>query len=95
MEITSEMIDDVAALAKLNLTEAEKIQAKQDLEQILGYMEKIQELDTDTTEPLMYVLPQRNVFREDIEEPGTERELILSNAPKQKDGCFLVPKTVE
>lgn len=95
MEITSEMIDDVAALAKLNLTEAEKIQAKQDLEQILGYMEKIQELDTDTTEPLMYVLPQRNVFREDIEEPGTERELILSNAPEQKDGCFLVPKTVE
>lgn len=95
MEITSEMIDDVAALAKLNLTEAEKIQAKQDLEQILGYMEKIQELDTDTTEPLMYVLPQRNVFREDIEEPSTERELILSNAPEQKDGCFLVPKTVE
>lgn len=95
MEITSGMIDDVAALAKLNLTEAEKIQAKQDLEQILGYMEKIQELDTDTTEPLMYVLSQRNVFREDIEEPGTERELILSNAPEQKDGCFLVPKTVE
>ncbi len=95
MKITDETIEYVAALAKLSLSEEEKERAKKDLSDILGYMERMNELDTDSVEPMSHAFPLKNVFREDVVTNGNDRENMLMNAPKKKDGAFMVPKTVE
>lgn len=89
------MIDYVAALAKLQLTDEEKERAKVDLDKILAFMEIMNELDTSGMEPMSHAFKVTNVFREDIIENGDDRENILANAPAKKEGCFVVPKTVE
>ncbi|MDE7232631.1 MAG: Asp-tRNA(Asn)/Glu-tRNA(Gln) amidotransferase subunit GatC, partial [Lachnospiraceae bacterium] len=53
------------------------------------------ELDTSQVEPMSHVFPVQNVFREDVVGNGDEREHLLSNAPQEKDGMFVVPKTFE
>ncbi|WMJ90687.1 Asp-tRNA(Asn)/Glu-tRNA(Gln) amidotransferase subunit GatC [Anaerocolumna sp. MB42-C2] len=95
MAITDETIEYVAALAKLDLNGEEKEKAKKDLGSILAYMDTMNELDTDHIEPMSHVFPIRNVFREDVVVNEPNREMLLSNAPASKDGCFMVPKTVE
>ena len=95
MKITDETIEYVAALAKLSLSEEEKERAKKDLSDILGYMERMNELDTDSVEPMSHAFPLKNVFREDVVTNGNDRENMLMNAPEKKDGAFMVPKTVE
>ncbi len=95
MTITEDTIKYVAALAKLELGEQEKEKAMQDLGNILEYMNTMNELDTDEIEPMSHVFPIRNVFREDVVVNEPNRDILLSNAPVQKDGCFIVPKTVE
>lgn len=95
MTITEETIKYVAALAKLELSESEKAKAKEDLGNILGYIETMNELDTSDIEPMSHAFPVKNVYREDIVTNGDDRENILRNAKKKKDGSFMVPKTVE
>ncbi len=95
MVITDETIKYVAALAKLELGESEKEKAKQDLENILNYMDTMNELNTDDVDPVSHVFPIKNVFREDVVVNGSDRDNLLLNAPDKKDGCFKVPKTVE
>lgn len=95
MNITDETIKYVAALAKLQLTEVEKENAKKDLSNILGYMDIMNELDTKDIEPMSHAFPMKNVFREDVVTNGDRREEMLANAPYKKDGAFVVPKTVE
>ena len=95
MKITEETINYVAALAKLNLKEEEKEKAQVDLNSIINYMDHMNELDTDHIEPMSHVFPIRNVFREDVVVNEDNREALLANAPAKKDGCFIVPKTVE
>lgn len=93
--ISDEMIEYVGILAKLELSEEEKEQAKKDMGRMLDYIDKLNELDTNGVEPMSHVFPVKNVFREDVVENKDDRESILSNAPKKKDGSFFVPKTVE
>ena len=97
MRIADETIAYIGILAKLDLDEQEKEQAKTDMGNMLDYIDKLNELDTDGVEAMSHVSPIHNVFREDIVEERTldDRKKILQNAPKQKDGCFVVPKTVE
>lgn len=95
MIITENTIDYVSALAKLELSEQEKEKAKVELSKILGYMEKMNELNTETMEPMSHAFPMKNVFREDVVTNGNDRDNLLSNAPVKKDGAFMVPKTVE
>lgn len=95
MLVDDKIIDYVAALAKLDLSETERESAKKDLGSILEYMEVMNELDTENIEPMSHVFPVKNVFREDVVTCGADRDNLLSNAPEQKDGCFIVPKTVE
>lgn len=95
MAITDETIEYVAALAKLELSGEEKEKAKKDLGSILAYMDTMNELDTEHIEPMSHVFPIRNVFREDVVVNGPDRDALLANAPASKDGCFMVPKTVE
>lgn len=93
--ISDETIDYVGILAKLELTGEEKEQAKEDMANMLDYIDMLNELDTEGVEPMSHVFPVHNVFREDVVENGDDRENMLANAPEQKNGCYKVPKTVE
>ena len=93
--IDDETIDYVGILAKLDLSGEEKEQAKKDMANMLDYIDLLNELDTDGVEPMMHIFPVNNVFREDIVVNGDNRDDILANAPKAKDGSFMVPKTVQ
>ena len=62
---------------------------------MLDYIDKLNELDTQGVEPMSHVFPVNNVFREDVVTGVDQRDRILSNAPRQKDEAFKVPKTVE
>lgn len=95
MEITDKLVAYVAELAHLKLDDAQRQQAADDLARMIGYVDKLGELDTDGVEPMSHAFPVTNVFREDEVRESMEREQVLANAPATKDGCFLVPKTVE
>lgn len=95
MKITQETVQYVAALAKLSVSEEEQQKIAVDLDRILDYIETMNELDTEGVEPMSHVLPVKNVFREDVVVNEDNRTELLKNAPKQKDGSFAVPKTVE
>lgn len=95
MTITDETVTYVAALAKLSLSKEAKEKAKEDLSDILGYIDTMNGLDTKGVEPMSHVLLLSNVFREDVVTNEEEREELLLNAPAKKEGAFLVPKTVE
>ena len=92
--IYDETIEYVGILAKLELSGEERERAKKDMGRMLDYIDKLSELDTEGVEPMTHVLPVQNVFREDIVTNSDTREQLLSNAPEQKDGMFVVPKTV-
>ena len=93
--ITDETIEYVGILAKLELSDEEKEQAKTDMGRMLDYIDKLGELDTSDVEPMSHVFPVQNVFREDVVTNEDEREQLLSNAPQEKDGMFVVPRTFE
>lgn len=92
--IDDETIEYVSILAKLELSEEEREQAKRDMGRMLDYIDKLGELDTEGVEPMTHIFPVQNVFREDIVTNSDIREQLLSNAPEQKDGMFIVPRTV-
>lgn len=92
--ITDETIDYVGILAKLELGHEEKEAAKKDMGRMLDYIDQLNELDTDNVEPMSHVFPVNNVFREDVITNQDDKEQMLANAPKQKDGQYQVPKTV-
>lgn len=93
--ISDETIEYVGILAKLELSQEEKEQAKSDMGRMLDYIDKLNELNTEGVEPMSHIFPIHNVFREDIVTNGDDRQNILANAPEKKDGAFQVPKAVE
>lgn len=93
--ITDEIIDNLEILAKLELSESEKEQAKLDMGRMLAYLDKLGELDTENVEPTTHILPMQNVLREDVTTNSDTREELLANAPEEKDGMFLVPRAFE
>ena len=93
--ISDETIEYVGILAKLELSEEEKEQAKTDMANMLDYIDTLNELDTSGVEPMSHVFPVNNVFREDVVTNGDDREEILANAPEAKEGAFVVPKTFD
>ena len=93
--ISDETIEYVGILAKLELSESEKEDAKKDMASMLDYIDKLGELDTTDVEPMSHVFPVNNVFREDVVTNGDDRDNIIANAPEEKDGSFVVPKTFD
>lgn len=94
-EITNETIEYVGILAKLELSEDEKEQAKEDMGRMLDYFDKLNELDTEGVEPMSHAFPVQNVFREDVVVNGDDRDNMLANAPEKKEGTYMVPKTFD
>jgi aspartyl-tRNA(Asn)/glutamyl-tRNA(Gln) amidotransferase subunit C len=95
MRLTSDEVDHIALLARLDLSQAEKDRAANELSQILEYFEKLNELDTTDVEPTDHVLPMQNVLRPDVARPGLTPEAALQNAPEQAGNMFQVPRVVE
>lgn len=95
MQISNELIAYLETLGRIELSDEEKTNAKKHLQDILSFMNTLNEVDTNNIEPLSHSFPVFNVFHDDVVENGNNREKILSNAPAQKDGCFKVFKTVE
>ena len=93
--ISDETIEYVGILSKLELSEEEKEQAKKDMDSMLDYIDKLNELDTTGIEPMSHVFPVQNVFREDVVTNGDESEKTLKNAPGEKDNMFMVPRTFD
>jgi aspartyl-tRNA(Asn)/glutamyl-tRNA(Gln) amidotransferase subunit C len=85
----------VAHLARLQLTPAEEQKFGEQLGHILGYVEKLKELDVTSVEPTAHAFPIVNVTRADEVRPSIPNEDALRNAPAQANGLFMVPKIVE
>ncbi|MCH5274159.1 MAG: Asp-tRNA(Asn)/Glu-tRNA(Gln) amidotransferase subunit GatC [Lachnospiraceae bacterium] len=93
-KIDDTVIEQMEVLAKLSVSGEERKKVIEEMEKILTYVEKLNELDTDGIEPLVHSLPEVNVFREDTVVNTDGRNEALLNAPRQKDGQYVVPKTV-
>ena len=94
-KITIEEVEHVANLARLTFSEAEKEKLAEQLAEILGYIEQLNELDTENVEPTSHAIPVKNVVRPDVVSPSLTQDEALSNAPSSVDGLFEVPKIVE
>ena len=92
--IDDETIEYVGILAKLELSESEKEAAKLDMERMLDYIDTLNELDTEGTEPMSHVFAVNNVFREDVVTNGDGSRETLANAPVRSEQSFKVPKTI-
>ena len=95
MKITDEKIEQLAHLARLEFTGDAKKAIRSDLEEIVGFCEKLQELDTEGVEPLIYLTDTTNNLREDTVGGELTREQALMNAPKKDSDYFRVPKVIE
>ncbi len=94
MALSIELVEHVAKLARLELSDAEKQAYAAQLGMILEYADRLNTLNTDDVLPLDHILPINNVFREDQVKPSTPREEILSNGPLIEDGQYKVPKII-
>ncbi len=82
-------------LAELSLSEGEREEMREDLNEILNHFEKLQELDTEEVDPLMHILNLKNVLREDSPRETVSREEALKNAPARKGKFFQVPAVIQ
>lgn len=94
-KITLDDVEKVAGLARLGLTPAEKKKLEGQLNDILVYMEKLDELETSDVKPLAHILPIKNVLRQDKVRDGLSQAEALADAPEKKDGFFQVPPVIE
>jgi aspartyl-tRNA(Asn)/glutamyl-tRNA(Gln) amidotransferase subunit C len=98
VKITENEVRYVAALANLNLTDAEVARFQADLDQILGHADKLTEIDTSGVSPMAQVLfegEENATLRADVPIPPLGNELALANAPQPGAGYFKVPKVIE
>ena len=95
MKITNKLIQDIAALAKLEFDEQSAEQMKADLEKIIGFVDKLSEIDTEGVEPLIYLSEEVNVLREDEIKAIVSQVEALKNAPEKDSDYFKVPTVLK
>jgi aspartyl-tRNA(Asn)/glutamyl-tRNA(Gln) amidotransferase subunit C len=94
MKIDDQMIEKISRLAYLEFGEEEKEKIRQDLEQILTFVEKLKELDTENVEPLVYLSDKTDVLREDNAIQTITADVASLNAPERTVDFFTVPKVI-
>ena len=94
MEVNEQLIDNLASLAKLSFDAAEKAEIKTDLQKMISFIEKLNEVDTTGVEPLLFMTNEVNVLREDEINGSVIREEGLKNAPLKDEQYFKVPKVI-
>jgi len=94
MAVTKKDVEKIAELAQLKFSEDELESFTPQMNEILAYMDKLNELDTENVEPLSHPVEQTNVFREDELKPSISTEEALKNAPAKDEHYFKVPKVI-
>lgn len=95
MEVNDALIEDLASLARLEFNEKEKAAIREDLQRMISFVEKLNELDTTGVVPLLHMSGSENVFREDIPQGSIPRAIALKNAPDSDGVYFRVPKVIK
>ncbi len=94
MPFSRDQLDNVARLARLDINEEERNFLPKQIEDILSYIEKLGEVNTDGVKPTSHVMLIKNAFREDEIKPSLERKEIFMNAPEHNGELFKVPKVL-
>ena len=95
MSVTNEQVRHIARLARIAMSDEELDRLVPELNNILGWVEQLGEVDTDGVEPLTAVIDQKLRLREDVVNDGDCRDAVLANAPEPQHGFFGVPKVIE
>ena len=95
MKITREQVEHIAHLARLEFSENELEAFTRQMDNILTYFDKLQEVDTTSIEPTSHAIQVKNVFRDDEVKKSIALDLSLKNAPEKEGNCFRVPKIIE
>ena len=95
MKIDDKTVDNIAYLARLEFEKESKEEMKNDITRMLEFVNKLNELDTEGVEPLIYMVDETNMLRDDISEQTISQKEALMNAPKKDSDYFKVPKVVE
>ena len=95
MEVTSTLVDKLAHLSRLEFNTVDKEEIKNDLQRMISFVEKLDELDLEGTEPLLHMSANINVLRDDEVKGSVSREEALKNAPAHDDKFFMVPKVIK
>lgn len=94
MEINDSLVDKLAMLSRLQFSDAEKEGIKNDLEKMIRFVDKLNEVDTTGVEPLMHISNNVNILREDTVVQDFNRDQALQNAPLKDEQFFKVPKVI-
>ena len=94
-EIDIKMVDELAHLARLEFDASAKPEILKDMNRMLAFVDKLNEIDTTNVEPLIYMTDERNVLREDIPEETLTQKEALQNAPKKDSDYFKAPKVID
>jgi aspartyl-tRNA(Asn)/glutamyl-tRNA(Gln) amidotransferase subunit C len=95
MSVSSEQVRHIAKLARIAMSEEELARLEPELNNILGWVEQLAEVDTEGVEPLTAVIDQKLRLRDDVVNDGNIRDEVLANAPDAQHGFFAVPKVIE
>ena len=95
MSVSSQQVRHIAKLARIGMSDAEIEALVPELNNILGWVEQLGEVDTDGVEPLTAVIDQKLRLRDDVVNDGNIRDEVLANAPEAQHGFFAVPKVIE
>jgi len=95
MEVDDKLIEKLSNLARLNFDDKEKEEIKSDLRKMIGFVEKLNELDLRGVTPLLHMSTEKNVLREDEVQGSVSRDEALKNAPSHDDKYFKVPKVIK
>jgi aspartyl-tRNA(Asn)/glutamyl-tRNA(Gln) amidotransferase subunit C len=95
MEVNDALVEKLAHLSRLRFDAAEKEGIKKDLRQMIGFVEKLNELNLDGVQPLLFMSEEVNVLREDEVKGSVSREEALKNAPLHDEQFFKVPKVIK
>lgn len=95
MKITEDIVDHISHLARLEFEGEKKVAIRQDLERIIDFMDKLQEVDTNNVEPLVFMTNEINRLREDEPVVSLTQDEVLKNAPKKDSDYFRIPKVLD
>lgn len=94
-KIDIKTVDEIAHLARLEFDETSKPEILNDINRMLSFVDKLNELDTSDVQPLIYMTEEKNVMRPDIPETTITQKEALKNAPKKDSDYFKAPKVIE
>jgi len=95
MSVTSQQVRHIAKLARIAMSDEELARLEPELNNILGWVDQLAEVNTDGVEPLTAVIEQKLRLRDDVVNDGNIRDEVLANAPEAQHGFFAVPKVIE